>query len=148
MCSLKHAFIEVRTNRNRDKITREETETLRSKTVGIAGLSVGQSHGRGLAMERGCGRLKLADFDVIELSNLNRIRCSVHRLNCPSGWWRQGPSSNLTLTSTSRSTRMAWTQPTYADFLEGCDVVVDACDSLAVKAQLRLERPCRKGVLL
>ena len=33
-----------------------------------------------LAMERGCGRLKLADFDVVELSNLNRIRCGLHEL--------------------------------------------------------------------
>ena len=38
------AFIEVRTNRNRDKITREETSTLQSKTVGIVGLR-GTEHG-------------------------------------------------------------------------------------------------------
>ena len=74
------AFIEVRTNRNRDKITREETAALKDKTVGIAGLSVGQTTAIALAMERGCGRLKLADFDVIELSNLNRIRCSLDQL--------------------------------------------------------------------
>ena len=78
------AFIEVRTNRNRDKITKEETATLRTKTVGIAGLSVGQSTAIALAMERGCGRLKLADFDVVELSNLNRIRCGLHELESVS----------------------------------------------------------------
>ena len=66
-----HAFVEVRTNRNRDKITKEETARLQSKTVGIVGLSVGQATAISLAMERGCGTLKLADFDVIELSNLN-----------------------------------------------------------------------------
>ena len=36
------AFVEVRTNRNREKITREETAALRTKTVGIVGLSVGR----------------------------------------------------------------------------------------------------------
>ena len=51
--------------------------------MGIAGLSVGQTTAIALAMERGCGRLKLADFDVIELSNLNRIRCSLDQLELP-----------------------------------------------------------------
>ena len=57
------AFIEVRTNRNRDKITKEETATLRNKTVGIAGLT-GQSTAIALAMELDHRSLKLADFDV------------------------------------------------------------------------------------
>ena len=30
-----------------------------------------------MAMERNCGLLKIADFDILELSNLNRIRSSV-----------------------------------------------------------------------
>ena len=32
-------------------------------------------------MERICGHLILADFDLIELSNLNRIQTSVYNLN-------------------------------------------------------------------
>lgn len=73
-------FIEVRTNRNRNKITREEQNKLRTKKIGIVGLSVGQSIALTMVMERICGELRLADFDTAELSNLNRIRTGVHNL--------------------------------------------------------------------
>ncbi|MEJ7766703.1 MAG: Rv1355c family protein [Chitinophagaceae bacterium] len=73
-------FIEVRTNRNRYKITRNEQNILLGKKIGIIGLSVGQSIALTLAMERTCGELRLADFDTVELSNLNRIRTGLHNL--------------------------------------------------------------------
>lgn len=73
-------FYEVRTNRNNNKITSIEQSQLRNKLVGIIGLSVGQSVAMTIAMERICGKMRLADFDTIELSNLNRIRTSVHNL--------------------------------------------------------------------
>lgn len=66
-------FIEVRTNRNKYKITQEEQEILRKKIIGIAGLSVGRSVALTIALERVCGEIRLADFDDLELSNLNRI---------------------------------------------------------------------------
>jgi nitroreductase len=73
-------FIEVRTNRNQYKITPAEREVLRTKKIGVIGLSVGQSIAVTMAMERICGEIRLADFDVLELSNLNRIRTGVHHL--------------------------------------------------------------------
>ncbi|GAA4314147.1 hypothetical protein GCM10023149_10200 [Mucilaginibacter gynuensis] len=73
-------FIEVRTNRNRNKITSEEQHILKTKKIGIVGLSVGQSIALTIAMERTCGELRLADFDTAELSNLNRIRTGTHHL--------------------------------------------------------------------
>jgi hypothetical protein len=73
-------FVEVRTNRNRYKITKDEQNTLRTKKIGIVGLSVGQSIALTMAIERTCGELRLADFDTVELSNLNRIRTGVQNL--------------------------------------------------------------------
>ncbi|RYZ56230.1 MAG: Rv1355c family protein, partial [Sphingobacteriales bacterium] len=73
-------FVEVRTNRNRYKITPAEQTLLKSKKIGIVGLSVGQSIALTLAMERTCGELRLADFDTAELSNLNRIRTGLTNL--------------------------------------------------------------------
>lgn len=70
-------FIEVRTNRNQYKITPEEENILSTKTIGIIGLSVGKAIALTIAMERICGELIIADFDVIELSNLNRIQTGV-----------------------------------------------------------------------
>lgn len=73
-------FIKVRTNRNAYKIDFHEIDTLRTKKVGVIGLSVGQSVALTIAMERVCGEIRLADFDDIELSNMNRIRAGVQDL--------------------------------------------------------------------
>ncbi|HPF91885.1 MAG TPA: hypothetical protein PLL57_14590, partial [Flavobacteriales bacterium] len=70
-------FALVRTDRNRNKITREEQAILSSKKVGVIGLSVGQSVSLTLALERSFGEIRLADHDTLELSNLNRIRSGV-----------------------------------------------------------------------
>ncbi len=79
-CLDEEEFIRVRTIRNRYKITQEEQELMRSKVIGIVGLSVGQSAALSLAMERVAGEIRIADFDLLELSNLNRIRTGVHQL--------------------------------------------------------------------
>jgi molybdopterin/thiamine biosynthesis adenylyltransferase len=76
-------FIEVRTNRNHYKISPAEEQVLAKKKVGLIGLSVGQSVAVTMAMERGFGELRLADFDSLELTNLNRIRTGVHNLGVP-----------------------------------------------------------------
>ncbi len=76
----KEDFIFLRTARNQYKITSEEQKLLANKTVGIIGLSVGKSIAITLAMGRICGEIRLADFDEIELSNLNRLRCDVSQL--------------------------------------------------------------------
>lgn len=133
------AFVEVRTNRNRNKITREETARLADKTVGIVGLSVGQSTAIALAMERACGKLKLADFDVIELSNLNRIRCGLHELELPK-WVVAARAIAEFDPFLELEIYEEGVQPdNVEEFVSGCDVLVDACDSLAIKAHLRLE---------
>ncbi|WP_432714066.1 Rv1355c family protein [Pedobacter sp.] len=75
-----HNFIIVRTNRNKHKITEAEQACLSKKKIGVMGLSVGQSVSLTLAMERGFGELRIADFDELDLSNLNRIRTGVHHL--------------------------------------------------------------------
>ena len=76
-------FIELRTSRNLYKITREERELLSRKKIGVIGLSVGQSIAVTMAMERGFGEIRLADFDSLELTNMNRIRTGLHNLGVP-----------------------------------------------------------------
>lgn len=73
-------FAMVRTDRNRNKITREEQAVLAGKKVGVIGLSVGQSVALAMTLERGYGEIRLADFDTLELSNLNRIRSGVQEM--------------------------------------------------------------------
>lgn len=79
----KEQFIRVRTDRNRNKITATEQEILLNKKVGVIGLSVGQSVSLVISMERICGSLRLADFDLLSLSNLNRLRAPVHSIGLP-----------------------------------------------------------------
>ena len=76
-------FIEVRTSRNQYKITPEEKAILATKKIGVMGLSVGQSVSITMVMERIFGELRLADFDILELSNYNRIRTGLHNLGVP-----------------------------------------------------------------
>lgn len=73
-------FAQVRTSRNKYKFTEEEQKLLASKKIGVVGLSVGQSVAICLAMERSFGELRIADFDTLELSNMNRIRTSLVNL--------------------------------------------------------------------
>lgn len=74
-------FIQVRTNRNLYKITLEEQRLLSRRKVGIIGLSVGSGVAIAMAMERIGGELRIADFDNLELSNMNRIRTSLTNLS-------------------------------------------------------------------
>lgn len=74
------SFRLVRTDRNRDKITREQQHVLLRRRVGVIGLSVGSSAALTCAMEGVGGAFRLADFDRLSLSNLNRLRAGVHEI--------------------------------------------------------------------
>lgn len=73
-------FVELRTSRNKYKITEAEQNILAQKRVGIIGLSVGQSVSLTMAMERTAGELRIADFDDLEITNLNRLRSGLHNM--------------------------------------------------------------------
>jgi len=76
----KDDFQELRSSRNRYKITPAEQATLREKRIGVVGLSVGQASAVTKALEGVGGALRLADFDALALSNMNRLRAGVHEL--------------------------------------------------------------------
>lgn len=141
-CLEAEEFIRVRTVRNRYKITDDEQELLRKCKVGIIGLSVGQSVAMTIASERIAGTLRIADFDTLELSNMNRIR---------TGLLNQG---ELKTTIVARD--IAEMDPfidvscydggvlpeNIRDFVNGLDVVVDECDNPEIKILLR--KVCRE----
>lgn len=76
----KDEFIEVRTSRNRYKITPAEQTRLSGMRVGIVGLSVGSATALTLALEGIGGELRIADFDVLSLSNTNRLRSPISNI--------------------------------------------------------------------
>ena len=71
------AFRAVRLDRNRNMITADEQTRLGALRIGVVGLSVGHVIAHTLAAQGLCGELRLADFDRIELSNLNRVPATV-----------------------------------------------------------------------
>ena len=76
-------YFSLRTNRNRDLITREEQETLSRACIGIAGLSVGGAIALSLAYSAIGGTMKLADNDILETTNLNRLRSRADQIGLP-----------------------------------------------------------------
>ena len=144
-CLSKEQFIQVRTVRNKHKITDSEQELLGRKRVGIVGLSVGQSVAVSLAMERICGSMRIADFDTLELSNLNRIRSSmIHQGELKTTIVAREIAEIDPFIEVSCFDN-GLTAENIHDFIDGLDLVVDECDSLEMKIMLR--KVCRqKGI--
>lgn len=70
-------YFELRTSRNRDIISPDEQAAYRNCSVGIAGLSVGSAILAALVRSGGPKRIKIADFDVLEVTNLNRLQATL-----------------------------------------------------------------------
>lgn len=133
-------FATLRTNRNKYKITDEERALLAGKKIGVVGMSVGQSVALTLAMERSFGELRIADFDTLDLSNLNRIRAGVHdigelKVNVVA---REIAEIDPFLKVTTFDEGL--TEENIEEFfLENgkLDIIIDECDSLEMKISLR-----------
>ncbi len=133
-------FVELRTNRNCYKITPAEQAELARKRVGVIGLSVGQSVALTLALERSCGELRLADFDRLDLSNLNRIRTGIHNLGLPKICITAREIAEIDPYLHVTCFPDGISEDNVDSFLlagSPLDVVVEECDSLDIKVLLR-----------
>jgi molybdopterin/thiamine biosynthesis adenylyltransferase/nitroreductase len=131
------SFSTLRLDRNRNKLTRAEQARQRTLRVGVVGLSAGHSIAHVLAMEGLAGEIRLADFDTLELSNLNRIPASVLDLGV-----------NKAVVAARRIAEIdpylrVVVEPTgvhpenLGHFLDGLDLVIEECDSLDMKFLVR-----------
>lgn len=130
-------FQALRLDRNRNLITADEQHELASLRIGIAGLSVGHAIAHLLAAEGICGRLRLADFDTLELSDLNRSPGTVFDLGTNKAIAAARRIAELDPYLPVEVMKSALCQDTLAEFLDGLDIVVEECDSLDTKVQLR-----------
>lgn len=136
-----HEFVELRTARNVYKIAPDELEHLSRKRIGIIGLSVGQSIALTIATERSFGEIRLADFDTLELSNLNRIRSGVHNLGIAKAVLAAREIVEIDPFLHIRCFPEGIHENNLDQFLlEGgkLDILVDECDSLDIKVLARL----------
>ncbi len=145
-------FVEVRTNRNRYKLTKEEQTYLSKKIIGVIGLSVGQSIALTIAMERICGELRLADFDTVELSNLNRIRTGLHNLGLHKTILAAREILEIDPYLNVKVYSEGITADNIDEFFTGggkLDLLVEVCDGLDIKIQSRFKaRELRIPVLM
>jgi molybdopterin/thiamine biosynthesis adenylyltransferase len=130
-------FAQLRLDRNHNKITRDEQDRLRSLVIGVVGASAGHSAAYALAIEGLVGELRLADFDTVELSNLNRIPARVLDLGvnkavvCARRIAEIDPYVKVVVSAEGI------TPENLQSFLHGLDLVVEECDSLDVKMLIR-----------
>ncbi len=132
-------FTQLRTARNRNCISEEEQKKFRNASVGIAGLSVGSAALHALVLSGGPKRLKIADPDVLELTNLNRIHATLPDLGknkcviAAEYAWELDPFAEIELWEAGI------TDDTLDQFLSAprIDVFVDAMDNIALKIVAR-----------
>ena len=133
-------YFRLRTARNREIITEKEQTQFRRGFVGIVGLSVGSVLLSSLVSNGGPKNFRLADFDEIEVTNLNRMKATVLDIGrlktdvAAANVWELDPFANLDL----------WSQGVNKKNLEKfilgkpkLHLFVDAMDSLDLKILAR-----------
>lgn len=76
----KKEYLELKTNRNRDLITKEEQKALSAVRIGVFGMSVGSNIAFVLTQAGISDEIFIADFDLLDTTNLNRIMAGVHQI--------------------------------------------------------------------
>lgn len=135
------SFFTLRTNRNQYIITEQEQLYLNDLVVGFAGLSVGQHYAIALAQSGISNQMKLADFDHLATSNLNRVSASIMDLHkkkvdvVAEQIYELNPYANLDLFT------QGLTDSNLVEFINGASrlsVIFEAMDDLKMKIKLRL----------
>jgi len=144
-CLPEDLYFKLRTARNRNIITDEEQKNYRSAKVGVVGLSVGSAIVSALAMSGGPKVLKIADFDEVEISNLNRIKAKLIDVGTNKTTvsarevWELDPFAEIYLYESGV------TKENLDEFIAGdskLDIFIDEMDSVEMKAASRLV--CKK----
>jgi molybdopterin/thiamine biosynthesis adenylyltransferase len=142
-------FRELRSDRNRNRITREEQQKLRQCTIGVIGLSVGQASALTLVLESIGGRFRIADFDTLALSNLNRLRACTYDLGLNKAVIAARQMFEIDPYLHIEIFPEGITEGNLARFLgdgaEKLSVLVEECDDLLVKVMAR-EQARERGI--
>jgi molybdopterin/thiamine biosynthesis adenylyltransferase len=138
---------QLRLNRNQYLMTENQMQELESKRIGVIGLSTGSCIASTLVMEGVAYNLRLADFDILETSNLNRIRnATLLDVRLPKdviiarNLFEIDPFLEIELFSEGLTTS------NMEKFLGGLssdytklDIVIEECDALDQKIVVRME---------
>jgi molybdopterin/thiamine biosynthesis adenylyltransferase/nitroreductase len=131
------AFSTLRLDRNHNKVTSQEQARLRTLKIGVVGVSAGHSIAHVLAMEGLVGELRLADFDTVDLSNLNRIPGGVLDLGVNKAVVAARRIAEIDPYLNVVVEPAGIQRENLGAFLDGLDLVIEECDSLDIKFLVR-----------
>jgi hypothetical protein len=127
----------VRTARNQNLITPEEQKKFYNATIGIAGLSIGNSVAMAITLQGGGCHIRLADMDRLALTNTNRVRAGVENLGVlkvtitARQIYEMNPYAKVEIFNEGLSPK------NIASFFNGLDLIIDEIDNLALKYLIR-----------
>ncbi len=130
-------YFELRTARNKNIINEEEQQKYRDFKVGIAGMSVGSNIATTIALTGGSKNMCLADFDEIELTNLNRIRAGATSIGQNKAEYFAKNIYELDPWAELEVYENGLTGDNLEGFIRGLDVFVDEMDSIDLKVRAR-----------
>ncbi len=139
---------ELRTARNKNLITHEEQEKFRKLSVGVAGLSIGQSVAYTIAVKGGCETMHLADPDVIAATNTNRIRASFDSVGMNKAIYISRLLYEINPYAKLKLFTDGLTPENKNQFFKNIDTVVDEVDHFPTKLEIRKEARKRRLPLL
>lgn len=131
----------LRTNRMNNLLTRQEQATLADFSCGVAGLSFGNGIALSLVYSGAAQTIKVADSDIFETTNLNRVRVGLPSVNqakttvTAQEIYEINPYANIEIFDGGL------TEENIDSFILGenpLNVVFDVVDDLGMKVRLRL----------
>lgn len=128
---------EIRTERNKNLITKEEQEKLYDTTVAVTGLSVGSHAALIIAMSGMAKGIKLADPDEISASNLNRLQYDFTRIGDNKTQAAAESIYQMNPYATIETYPKGVTEENIDEFLSGVDILIEEMDSLPMKVVIR-----------
>lgn len=130
-------FRAIRLDRNRNKLTCAEQARLEQLSIGVVGQSVGHAVAYALAQEGICGSLRLADFDELELSNLNRVPATLFDITVNKAIVTARRIAELDPYLPVEVRGAGVDEQSVSEFVQDLSLVVEECDSLDIKLSVR-----------
>ncbi len=135
-------YLELRTNRNRNLITTAEQKKLYSSCIGVLGLSVGSSLAIGLQYQGIANNIKLAEFDTLETTNLNRVPAGLQQIGMRKADVALQKIYEINPYATPILYEKGLTKKDLQDFVHGKpkpDVIFEIIDDFEMKVLVRIE---------
>lgn len=130
-------FVTLKSNRNQLLITQEEQAQLMNNTIGMLGLSIGGAMVKALVGSLHTMQMKIADFDELSTSNLNRVMAPIWRVGqtkasmVAQDCYELNPFVNLQVYDKGVN------KENIAEFMSGLDIIFDEIDDFEMKVIVR-----------